>query len=72
MKIECFFAEGCGSKGQLRENIRKALLGEGLKAEIFFRDLSQEEARQLGVGGSPTVWINGMDMEPGTPSGSLS
>ncbi len=65
MKIECFFAEGCGSKDQLKENIGKALFEEGRAAEISFRVLSQEEAEQLGIGGSPTVWINGQDIEPG-------
>ena len=65
MKIECFFAESCGSKDQLKENIGKALFAEGMTAEISFRVLSQEKAEQLGIGGSPTVWINGQDIEPG-------
>jgi len=72
MKVECFFAEGCGSKEQLRENIGKALLEEGIDAEISFRVLSQEEAGQLGIGGSPTVWINGQDIEPGLPPGGVA
>ena len=53
MKIACFFSEGCGSKDKLKKNIRKALLAEGMDAEVFFRVLSQEEAGQLGIGGSP-------------------
>ncbi len=72
MKIECFFSEGCGSKEKLKENIQKALLEEGMDAEVFFRVLSQEEAEQLGIGGSPTVWVNGQDLEPGTPPGGIS
>ncbi len=72
MKIECFFSEGCGSKEKLKENIRQALLEEGMDAEVSFRVLSQEEAGQLGIGGSPTVWVNGQDMEPGTPPGGVS
>ncbi len=72
MKIECFFSEGCGSKEKLEENIQKALLAEKMDAEIFFRVLSQEESKQFGMGGSPTVWINGQDLEPGAPPGGLS
>jgi len=73
MKIECFFSEGCGSKEKLKENIQKALLAEGMDAEIFFRVLSQEEAEQLGIGGSPTVWLNGRDdIEEGTPPGGIT
>ncbi len=72
MKIECFFSEGCGSKEKLKTNIEKALIEEGLKAEINFRTVSQEEAERLGIGGSPTVWINGQDLEPGVPPGGIS
>ncbi len=72
MKIECFFSEGCGSKEKLKENIRQALLEEGMEAEVSFRVLSQEEAEQLGIGGSPTVWVNGQDLESGTPPGGVS
>jgi len=72
MKIECFFSEGCSSKEKLKENIRQALLEEGMDAEVSFRVLSQKEAEQLRIGGSPTVWVNCQDLEPGTPPGGVS
>jgi len=72
MKIECFFSEGCTSREKLNENIQKALLAEGMDAEVSFRVLSQEEAGQLGIGGSPTVWVSGQDLEPGTSPGGVS
>jgi hypothetical protein len=72
MKIECFFSEGCGSKEKLKENIQKALLAQGMVAEVNFRVLSCEEAEQLGIGGSPTVWVNGQDIEPEVPPGGIS
>jgi len=72
MKIESFFSEGCGSKEKLKENIGQALLEEGMEAEVSYRVLSQEEAEQLGIGGSPTVWVDGQDLEPGTPPGGVS
>jgi hypothetical protein len=72
MKIECFLSEGCGSQGKLKENLQKALMEERIKAEVSFREISQKEAERLGIGGSPTVWINGRDIEPGIFPGGLS
>ena len=72
MKIECFFAEGYGSKEQLWENIQRALLEEGIDAEVSFREPSLEEADKLGIGGSPTVWVDGQDIEPGALPGGIS
>jgi len=72
MKIECFFSPGCASKENLRENIQQALKGEGIDAEVYFREISQEEAERLGIGGSPTVWVDGQDLEPGTPPAGVS
>jgi hypothetical protein len=70
MKIECFFSEGCGSKEKLKENIERVLIEEGMEAEVFFREVSQDEAERLGIGGSPTIWIDGHDLDPGvSPSG---
>ncbi len=59
MKVECFFSPGCASKEKLQENIQQALREEGIDAEISLREISQEEAERLGIGGSPTVWVNG-------------
>ncbi len=72
MKIECFFFEGCPSTEKLKENIRQALLQEGMEAEVSFRVLSHEEAERLGIGGSPTVWVDGIDLEPGVSSAGTS
>ncbi len=72
MKIECFFSEGCGSKEKLRENILQAFLAEGIEADLSLREVSQEEADRLGIGGSPTVWINGKDIEAGVPPAGVS
>ena len=72
MKIECFFSKGCESKKELEENLKKALNDEGIEAEISFREVSEEEARKLGIGGSPTIWINGEDIEPWIKPGGLT
>jgi hypothetical protein len=72
MKIECFFSEGCGSKEKLKENIEEAILEEGIETEISFKEITQKEAERLGIGGSPTVWIDGRDIGPGILPGGLS
>jgi hypothetical protein len=55
---------GCGSEGSLRENIKTALSLEGADAEVVFRRIKNEEAHFLGLSGSPSVFINGKDIEP--------
>ncbi|OGQ06423.1 MAG: hypothetical protein A2026_18470 [Deltaproteobacteria bacterium RBG_19FT_COMBO_46_12] len=72
MKIECFFSEGCGSKEQLMHNIEQVLRKEGIEAQVSSREISEEEANRLGIGGSPTIWVDGNDIEPGAPPGGIS
>jgi hypothetical protein len=72
MKVECFFSQGCGSKERLRENLERAIIEEGIEAEVSFQEVSAQEAQRLGIGGSPTVPVDGRDIEPGTQPGSVS
>ncbi|MEZ0344634.1 MAG: hypothetical protein ABWJ99_07555 [Caldimicrobium sp.] len=71
IKIEVFMNLVCPSEPQLRENISKALFLEGIEAEVIFKRLSDEEAEKLGLKGSPTVRINGEEIQP-LPSGGFS
>lgn len=64
MKIECYLSVGCASEESLRENIKAALSLEGADAEVTFRRIKDEEAYALGLKGSPSVLINGNDVEP--------
>jgi hypothetical protein len=72
MRIECFYFEGCDSKGKLKENIHKALAEEGIEAQVSFHKVSVEDAQMLGIPGSPTVRVDGRDLEPELGSGGLS
>ena len=63
MKIECYMSLECGSEESLRENIKAALSLEGIEAEVVFRRIRDEEACALGLNGSPSVFINGKDIE---------
>ncbi len=57
-------SSGCGSEESLRENIEAALSLECADAEVVFRRIRDEEAYALGLKGSPSVLINGKDIDP--------
>ena len=64
MKIDCYFSVGCTSDVILRQNIPEALAAEGIQAEVNYHRISDEEAEELGLRGSPTILIDGMDPFP--------
>jgi len=53
-----FFSQGCGSKERLKDNLERAIAEEEIEAEVSYREVSVQEAERLGIGGSPTVWVN--------------
>lgn len=65
MKIDCFLSEHCGAYYQLRENIGQALQELGLDAEVDFHTVSYDEAVSLGICGSPTIRLDGVDLFEG-------
>jgi hypothetical protein len=64
MKIECYLSMGCGSEAELRENVSRAVAGAAPGAEVLFRRITDEEAARLGLRGSPSVLIDGLDIQP--------
>lgn len=64
MKIDCYMSLRCGAEDALRESISKALELEGISAEVNFYRITEEQARALGLKGSPSVLINGEDIQP--------
>lgn len=69
MKIESFIAEGCSSEPMVSENVRRALEVTGAVAEVAVRRVNDEEARALGIAGSPTVLVDGLDVAPAQSTG---
>ena len=65
MKIDCYISEGCGSEMNLRENINEALKQESVDADVLFHIINEAEGKKLGLMGSPSVLINGVDILPG-------
>ncbi len=64
MKIDCYLSLSCGAENDLRENIFKALGMEDVKAEVNFHRIDEKEANRLGLRGSPSVRIDGNDIQP--------
>jgi hypothetical protein len=55
---------GCGAEEGLKANISQALDLEGVSAEVRFNRISDKEAATLGLRGSPSVLIDGKDIQP--------
>ncbi|MCS7149520.1 MAG: hypothetical protein N2Z40_04195 [Caldimicrobium sp.] len=71
LKIEVYMNMSCSSETQLRDNISRALELEGVTAEVTYQRLSDEEARKLDLRGSPTIRINGEEVQP-LPQGGFT
>jgi hypothetical protein len=64
MGIDCYLSPECGSEGALRENITQALATEEVEADVNFHRIDDEKAIALGLSGSPSVFINGKELQP--------
>jgi hypothetical protein len=64
MKIDCYLSHGCGSEEVLRENITQALTIEKVTAEIVYHRIDDEKAIALGLSGSPSVFVDGREIQP--------
>ncbi len=69
MKIDCYLSLLCGAENDLRENIFSALALEEVKAEMNFYRIDESEALDLGLRGSPSIYINGEDIQPAEEKG---
>ncbi len=64
MDIDCYLSPGCGSEEALRENIARALAIEKVEAKLNLHRIDDAEAVALGLTGSPSVFINGKELQP--------
>jgi hypothetical protein len=64
VKIDCYISQGCGSEDALKENIDSALQAEKIQAEVGIHRTSDEKAAELKLSGSPSVFINGKELQP--------
>jgi hypothetical protein len=64
MRIDCFISERCASEDALKENIANALRLEAVEAQVGFYRLGDEEAAGKGLRGSPSVFVDGEEVQP--------
>jgi hypothetical protein len=64
MNIDCYLSHGCGSEEALRKNIAQALSVEKVEAEVNYHKIDDEKAIAIGLSGSPSVFVNGKEIQP--------
>jgi hypothetical protein len=70
MDIEFLYWEGCPSYPEARQLLGEVLAERGLDAKIEVREVkSQAEAELLRFPGSPTIRVEGRDVDPDGASG---
>ena len=62
--IDCYVSQDCQSEKVLRKNIAAAFEKDNVKAEVNFHRINNDEAASLGLSGSPSVFINGKELQP--------
>jgi hypothetical protein len=69
MTLELLYLPGCPHHGIAASLIRSVLQAEGLTAELNeIPVLDYQQAQAVGFPGSPTLLVNGRDVETGFPS----
>jgi len=69
MKVDCYLSLGCASEDALKAVLYEALDLEAVKADVKFHRITDKEAAELGLKGSPSVLIDGKDIEPADMQG---
>jgi hypothetical protein len=65
MRIDFLFWRGCPSHPEARELLDELLASRGIEADVVEREVfSDEEARELAFPGSPTIRVDGRDVDP--------
>ncbi len=70
VKVELLWWEGCPSHPEARELLEEVLEG---RAEVEMREVrTDEDARALAFPGSPTIRVDGRDVDPAGADGPPS
>ncbi|MCS7173959.1 MAG: thioredoxin family protein [Armatimonadetes bacterium] len=65
LRITLLYWEGCPSHEEALARVRRILAEEGVEAEVtVFRVHTEEEARRWRFVGSPTILVEGEDIQP--------
>lgn len=69
MRIDCYLSGACPFVDRLRKNITDALALEDVEETVSFHRIKEAEAGRLSLNGSPSVFMNGRDILPGSATG---
>lgn len=65
--VEVLYFDGCPNHERLLEHLPALLEGAGVDAELVLTEVPDDErAQAMRFLGSPTVRVNGLDIEPGS------
>ena len=65
LAIELLVSEGCPARQRTREMVENILAADGVEAVVTETVVrTKDEAQRLHFLGSPTIRINGVDIEP--------
>jgi hypothetical protein len=65
MKVEILYFEGCPNHNPASDRVLEVIRDEGISAKVSEIEVPDEAtAKALGFLGSPTIRINGVDIEP--------
>lgn len=66
MKIEILYFDGCPNHERVLEHLPQLLERQEIEAQVVLRNISDEDqAQRERFLGSPTVRVNGRDIDPG-------
>jgi hypothetical protein len=65
MRVEVFYFEGCPNYKPAVERVQSVLMQQGISAELAKIEVpNAEAAAAAGFSGSPTIRVNGLDIDP--------
>ncbi|NWF52250.1 MAG: hypothetical protein HXY47_04130 [Nitrospirae bacterium] len=64
MNVDCYISKKCSSEDDLRKNLQEALRLENVEAKLNIFIINDEKANELGLKGSPSIFINGKEIQP--------
>jgi hypothetical protein len=65
MKIEFLFWRGCPSYPEAQQLLEEVIAARGIDAPVELREVrTREEAERLRFPGSPTIRVDGRDVDP--------
>jgi hypothetical protein len=69
MRVSFLYYEECPSHEQAFERLREVMAEEGISKEVeVFKVETEDQARELRFVGSPTIRVNGQDIDPPSDS----